>query len=217
MSTCRELKNFSSFSSVCIIHSKSRWYDSISSRSTGAVTTSSEVEPSTAKGAGETEFNTSDRRKFISLYCKMQKALTFRLGSVCTCFHSITDGVVGAYVHACKAPELPQGPGHTVLCDVGFWNFVRETQCFQLDLATGGRCVINEHQFDLHCGKERAQLFLHGHWRDADLQVEILHRPGRAAAWRTDIRRHVSFNKSVIYTNVQLAKFSRDAIMKYVL
>lgn len=126
---------------------------------------------------------------YSAVICR--KALTFSLGLVHTCFHAITDGVVGANAHAGKALELPQGPWHTVLYDVGVWVLIRVAQSAQLDLTTGGRCVINEHQFDLHFGKEHAHPFLRGHWRDSDLQVEILLGPARAAAWRRDIMRHV--------------------------
>lgn len=67
-----------------------------------------------------------------------------------TCFHPVTDGVVGAEVSMGKATKLTQSSRYAVLLDVGHYVSIREAQFIKLYLSTGGRCVIEECKGDLH-------------------------------------------------------------------
>lgn len=94
-------------------------YFSLSSRSKGAVTTSSVVFPFTANGAGVSIDGSRQEMNERFFYISGIIAQKCNFLQILTWLHSIGDSIIKAGVESRELPELPEGPGETVLPHVG--------------------------------------------------------------------------------------------------
>lgn len=113
-----------------------------------------------------------------------------------TCLHVVGDGVIGANVEPAEAPELPQTPGESVLCNVGVGGvLVRETQVLQVCLATLRHASVDKVQGDARAASAVAQRVLGDAWWHHDVQAQLLHRLGTLVWCTAGAKRHFNLKQ----------------------